>query len=69
MSDLGFGAVAVCLSVAFMGLGVYITNDDIDDLAKKEDCEQSLILRAHECKLYYLTTEEIKLIERLGEKQ
>ena len=69
MDSLGFGLIVCCFSVGFMGLGVYITNEDIDDIAKKDDCEQALILRAHECKPYYLTTEEIKLIERLGENQ
>ena len=69
MSDLVFGAVAVCLSVAFLFLGAHGANDSYKDRAKKNECEQALILRAHECKPYYLTTEEIKLIGRLGEKQ
>lgn len=50
-------------------MGNYAENKDYSVKAKKDDCEKALILRAHECKPYYLTTEEIKLIERLGENQ
>ena len=68
MDSLGFGLIVCCFAVAFLFLGVYAASDGYEDRAKKDDCEQVLILRAHECKPYYLTTEEIKLIERLGEK-
>ena len=59
----------VFCSFAFVFLGAWAESLINNDNAKKDDCEQALILRAHECKPYYLTTEEIKLIERLGEKQ
>ena len=68
MGGLMFGFCISAFAVAFLFLGVYAANDSYADKAKKDDCEQALILREHECKPYYLTTEEIKLIERLGEK-
>ena len=58
-----------CFSMTVLLIVVYGERGSYNVKAKKDDCEQVLILRADECKPYYLTTEEIKLIERLGEKQ
>ena len=66
MSSFMFGIVVAVFASGFFFMGVYVKNENYSVEAKKHDCEQSLILRAHECKLYYLTTEEIKLIDRLG---
>ncbi len=52
MDSFGFGLIVCCFAVVFLFLGAYAANNGIDDIAKKEDCEQSLILRAHECTLY-----------------
>ena len=67
MGALTFGICVAVFALGFFFIGVHVVSNEYLVEAKKDDCEQALVLRAHECKPYYLTTEEIKLIERLGE--
>tara|TARA_R110002051_G_scaffold300243_1_gene367586 strand:- start:351 stop:572 length:222 start_codon:yes stop_codon:yes gene_type:complete len=67
LSDKMFAYVIFSLIPMFFFVGVHAANKHHTGKAKKDDCEQMLVLRAEKCKPYYLTTEEIKLIERLGE--
>lgn len=60
-------SVSVVVAWGSFLAGAYMANNYYDDRAKKYDCEKALVLRAHDCKHYYLTKEEIKLIDRLGE--
>ncbi len=55
----------ICLFVGDLA-GVFYTLRHFDRQSKKADCENALVLRAYECKPYYLTTDEAKLLDRLG---
>jgi hypothetical protein len=67
MDELKFGFISIIVIVAIAVFGGYVASDNYKVNAKKDDCENALILRADECTAYYLTTEEVKLIDRLGE--